>query len=306
MIKKQSVFILGAGASMPYGFPSGTDLVNKICSKLTNPESFLVSIQGSSIDIPAYQIEKFVTALRFSGKKSVDSFLEKRREFIEIGKLAIATILLPIEKKGGVFSQKVGNRDWYEYFFNYIESSYDYIDQNKFSVITYNYDRSFEQFLLNALKHSSGNSEEKCFEKIKKIPIVHLHGQLGEEDDFRLFKIPKEKQAIERASKGIKIIFEHADTEPQFLKAHNLLNSAEYVFFLGFGYNEVNLRRLGLGKIEGSTKLTGSTYGFTVAEIQRIQRLIKRHVEFDMTGKQNCENFLRNSEYFQGLFTEGD
>jgi hypothetical protein len=43
----------------------------------------------------------------------------------------------------------------------------------------FNYDRSLEHFLFTALKYSSGKSDDECAGKLKTIPIIHLHGDLG-------------------------------------------------------------------------------------------------------------------------------
>ena len=39
MIKIPTVFIVGAGASKPYGFPIGRELVTLICNNLINDQS---------------------------------------------------------------------------------------------------------------------------------------------------------------------------------------------------------------------------------------------------------------------------
>jgi hypothetical protein len=83
MIKKPTTLILGAGASAPFGFPTGYELLlNKVLllDNTSNPvfESF-----------PQVHVEAFKNALSKSGKKSVDSFLEHRPEFVPIGKSAI-------------------------------------------------------------------------------------------------------------------------------------------------------------------------------------------------------------------------
>jgi len=44
MIKTRTVLILGAGASMPYGYPSGKELKRIICGRLKDSESDLSRI----------------------------------------------------------------------------------------------------------------------------------------------------------------------------------------------------------------------------------------------------------------------
>jgi hypothetical protein len=73
MISKPTVFVLGAGASMPYGFPSGKALCNSICNDTRNWPSF-------GIDTDIYH--EFATALQTTKQSSVDAFLEHRQEFL--------------------------------------------------------------------------------------------------------------------------------------------------------------------------------------------------------------------------------
>src|SRR5229473_2611714 len=89
MITTPTVFILGAGASMPYGFPSGAEMVRDICNA---PESELDSFGVSQTDY-----HEFATELRNSDQPSVDAFLELRRKFERVGKTAIAYHLVRCE-----------------------------------------------------------------------------------------------------------------------------------------------------------------------------------------------------------------
>ena len=51
--------------------------------------------------------------------------------------------------------------------------------QNDVGFITYNYDRTLEQFMLTALANTYGKDETTCAEILAHIPIIHLHGRLG-------------------------------------------------------------------------------------------------------------------------------
>ena len=85
----------------------------------------------------------FGSGLKGSALDSVDAFLEIQPQFIPIGKPAIAMKLLPHEDPGSVYSEENGN--WYTYFRNRIHTkSMEEFRKHKLSVITYNYDRSFE------------------------------------------------------------------------------------------------------------------------------------------------------------------
>jgi len=85
MITKNTVLILGAGASQPYGFPTARDLKQKVLRY--DFENIISS--GNPGPLWGYLLDsftedmclKFSTALKSSGKQSVDAFLEHRDEF---------------------------------------------------------------------------------------------------------------------------------------------------------------------------------------------------------------------------------
>jgi hypothetical protein len=104
MITTETVFILGAGASMPYGFPSGEQLVDKSIEYLKG--RLLERYEFNPTEIRVFESE-----LTASRKRSVDAFLEHRPEFRTIGKTAIAYGLLERE----LFDSKVPVRDWYNW-----------------------------------------------------------------------------------------------------------------------------------------------------------------------------------------------
>jgi len=115
---------------------------------------------------------------------SVDAFLENRREFLELGKAAIAATLIPFESEGA-FRRLYNNKylkdmNWYEYLFKQIGSTLDEYNKSQLSIITFNYDRSFEQFFFRALKSSFNLQDDDCLTYLNKIPVIHVHGKLGE------------------------------------------------------------------------------------------------------------------------------
>ena len=111
MIRNNTVLILGAGASKPHGFPTGHELFVEICNCYNSYiHQHIIEAGFSSGDVRV-----FITALTQSGLDSVDVFLEYRMEFADVGKAAIAAVLLPLE---GRYLFKVNKNDnWYKYVF---------------------------------------------------------------------------------------------------------------------------------------------------------------------------------------------
>ncbi len=272
MINAPTLLVLGAGASIPFGFPSGLELLSLICQKLGSTSGRELFLR---LGFGVKELDKFRDALLFSGKTSVDGFLEYRIEFIEIGKIAIAAELIPRESEVRLFHRDHKYRNWYVYLFEKMSCSFDEFHSNKLSVITYNYDRSLEHFLLTSVMNSFAQTWEESTEKLKRIAIVHLHGRLGflpwQKDTGRRYVGQFSDSDLYGAANNIKIISEQKDivNDDDFQQAHKLLEEAEVVYFLGFGYNEINVERLRIDSYpEG--KLFGTCYGLGEAERQQI------------------------------------
>jgi hypothetical protein len=74
MIKNNTVLVLGAGASMPFGFPSRYDLKLQITEQLNPKHGGKMRSQVLDTGIETNIADEFWTALGKSGRRSVDAF----------------------------------------------------------------------------------------------------------------------------------------------------------------------------------------------------------------------------------------
>src|SRR5947208_1187998 len=98
MIKKYTVFILGAGASKPYGYPTGPELIAKMLN-LKDEVARVIQECGTGAD----QWRAFQDSLRKSSQGSIDAFLERRPDLRGIGKLLIAANILHCENESAFY-----------------------------------------------------------------------------------------------------------------------------------------------------------------------------------------------------------
>ncbi|MBW7988586.1 MAG: hypothetical protein FVQ84_00980 [Planctomycetes bacterium] len=282
MVDIETVLVLGAGASMPFSFPSGKKLVALINDMLNgdSPTVDLLKKHGHEKE----HIWNFRNTLVLSGRSSVDEFLEYRTDFLDIGKEAIAAALLRFEQTANLFNVKKDN-NWYQYLFGLLNTSFDEFDQNKLAIITFNYDRSFEHYLFTALQHAYNKNDEECAEKLNKIPIVHLHGKLGrlpwEKTRYSLvpYDTPRYPDKlglyVGRGGVNIKIIHEDIKKDPEFKQAFELLIAAKRICFLGFGFNETNLKRLRIESLcqpdVPDKDICGTSYGLSQRQLQLVK-----------------------------------
>ena len=122
MIGRKTLFVLGAGASMPYKFPSGEGLYREICHGM--PEgNFQYQIDFARLagecGVVKSDVEEFRLTLTRSGANSIDTFLAYRPEFERIGKLAIAYAIGHRENAGCLDPEVDGH--WYRYLWAHMQ-----------------------------------------------------------------------------------------------------------------------------------------------------------------------------------------
>jgi len=278
MITTPTVLVLGAGASQPYGFPGAYKLVKEICNTLDNEANHDFQTL-TRLGCKRGTILRFVDALKEADPISVDTWLEHNPGYIElVGKAAIAQALLKFEHN----TNWRPTPNWYNHLFwllTFDISFNDFNRKNNLSIITFNYDRSLEQFFFNKLNHHLLDKEPKEIAKmIKGMNIIHVHGSLGSLDwpDTPPRPVPygsTAEHSIQIANQEIKVIPENVEETSEFEQAYNLLCDAKYIYFLGFGYHKPNLKRLKLHLLstQHDRDIFGTSKGLSIT--------MKEHVE---------------------------
>jgi hypothetical protein len=262
MIETPTVLILGAGASVPFGFPTGRKLVKDVCDSL-QPGTQLFKLM-EYYRFSDTKIQTFRETLNGSRKPSVDAFLERNPQYLEIGKLAIVHILLSYEKTSILFPE--GKETWYDYLYNKLSDvPFDNFQNNNISIITFNYDRSFEHYIMTTLKKFYNKRQAECIDKVNSLQIIHVYGKLGylPWEDFYFgvqYGSNLDPDDLNKAKDKIKIIPEtDIDTEndQEFINARQVLKRASQVYFIGFGYHKTNLGRLNIHSLLRFDGITG-------------------------------------------------
>jgi len=313
MIEIDTVLILGAGASQPFGFPSGKELVNKICSVFSDPQRSQYSLMMQA-GHPQPEVQAFRNVLYDANPASVDAWLEHNPKFIPIGKAAIATLLLDYERK----SKFRPENNWYELLFQDLDSPFNQFQENKLKIVTFNYDRSLEQYLFTKLTNTyTGKSVNEYVQILQAIPIIHVYGSLGLFDwqpqdpkhyiPFVQYGAPSDYNTINSAAKNIKIIPEAEKIAAEFTAARRFIRGAAQVFFLGFGYDLTNLKRLGtdpkIDIIRVGTKVRGTIHKLKYSRIREVESLGIPHFNRTHANLLNktIYEFLYNHVHFNEL-----
>lgn len=305
--KAKTVLILGAGASHGYGFPIGSQLRQQILELRDDGDASNVMMFGPGT------IRNFVDAFRDSQTYSIDSFLGRRPEFVEIGKAAIAYILLSCEQEADLTSDE--NKDhWYQYLVNELAAdAWENFDPSWLSIVTFNYDRSLLHYMTSALQHTYNKEKNEVLQRLANIQMVQVYGSLGDPSSgipFGNLQGEYMDTYVKGAAKGLVIIPEGRDDSPTVLAAQKLIESSDRICFLGFGFDATNIRRLGapncfIREIENQypprvPKTTVATcLGLTTAECHRAAHRLFREVSpgghSSIFHEKNCINTLRES-----------
>jgi len=198
MISKNTVLVLGAGASVDYEFPSGEKLIQKIidfCSGKPNSsevfnQNLLALIlhkhfQNNGIKKTLYEcyeiVERFRVQLANANPRSIDDFIASNNTmgFDIVGKACIVLVISSHESN----SNSKFSEGWYRYLWNKIyDGNREGMKKNlkNLTIITFNYDRSLEYYLYNRMQNlfSMTNQETgKLFNE--NVVVYHMYGQLG-------------------------------------------------------------------------------------------------------------------------------
>jgi hypothetical protein len=288
MISKRTVFVLGAGAHIPYGFPSGKELMENIVGQLIraqrDPDLSLRTLpQRSGVNpniVQQQNIDAFINSLSQAGQASIDTFINANQHmagFDVIGKVGIAQALLESEAKFlmAMNAGKVGNAgDWFKYLFEKmcggISRANHLLRDNQITFITFNYDRLLELKLFNAIKNSfSIADDQEVLGMVNAIPVHHLYGSLGKFDPHQFGYL----NIWDNAWKSIQTIYEvQVGNSPAVQASIEALNQAEKICLLGFGFHSENISLLELPKIveETASNVSVSRYGVTDEEMRRV------------------------------------
>jgi hypothetical protein len=220
----------------------------------------------------------------------------------DLGKYLIAYSLKQLELIDHLFPPN--NSGWYQYLLNCLlgPDPTDPFHGNNLSIVTFNYDRSIEAYLYNALIARFGLHPEEALRQLHKVPVVHVHGLLGQFPSVE-YAPSSSVDEVATISKQINIIHEIKDDgasfcNESFATANAWITGAEKVIFLGFGFHHDNVRRL---KINWSSKSAEQLFAtFWDTNNEEYTRIINRLADLGITrelllmrGGHHCNVFFR-------------
>ncbi len=258
MISNGIVFILGAGASVPYGYPIGSQLRDDIClnfkKDMTGHKESSGGDYGPLKDL-IQLVDDFVERFQNSRIRSIDKWLSLNEGYKDIGKLAIVNAIVKRENRRQLmFEGRDKSFDWFSVLFNEMMVGVampHHFSYREVCFITFNYDRVFEHLFFESFRNTFPSiSLEEMNRILLPIHIFHIYGYVDEppwkKEDHK-YGDSYTLKYLDEARKRIKTVGESiADyTKPFRSQVDLFLRSARKIFFLGFGYHPQNLRDVG-------------------------------------------------------------
>lgn len=284
IMKSPTVFVLGAGASNPFGLPLGKELKNHIISQSSN---YTTRKDLLALGFDDSLVNRFFNTLKTSSIPMIDVFLEKHPSLHKLGAHLIATAIMPLESSINLFPKK----NWYGDLFEALNFEAEEPDASLLSIVTLNYDRSLEHFLYMNIKADCHEKLVKfAHKKSRKIKIVHAHGDFGKYPEVP-YGVSANKDTLKKAGARIKITSDRLNNTKNYRAAQELISKANHIVFLGFSYDERILDNL-LAKTDLEHKhLYGTTVNLNNATEARLKD--KFGDQFTTIPGTECDSFLK-------------
>lgn len=248
MISTRTVFILGAGASVPYGFDTGERLLDR--ARALNEEAIVDLIDP----LPRYGAAPLLDALIHTGDQSIDAMLETRGNIQAPGIALIAHLLLQQEREA-LRTNHTSSRGWYRTLFTAMTATTpEEAVAQKVRFVTFNYDRSLEYCLSHAWRVRFNPDQLVDPAGLERM-FIHLHGQLGFLPEIggagAVVSYGGSADGISDSDilicrQAIQIISDAHPAAPQFIQAREAIQAADRIVFIGFNFAERNVERLQL------------------------------------------------------------
>lgn len=306
MLKSKTVFIIGAGASKEVGFPLGQELRGIISKKLD-----LRFDNWGEKHVGAGDLSIF-SALRQQFQSQINDYLhvcwqirdgivlsDSIDDFIDVhqhdervaicGKLAIARAILESEKSSKLFYeskhiddtidfQSIDNT-WYSKFYRLLAKQVPKTNLEQIfeqvSVVTFNYDRSLEHFLVHALAANYRIKIEEAQNLVQKLRIYRPYGSVGS-------YFGRSQQHVEFGFKGLrpvsevvnslKTYTEQVEEEDGLKSMQGEIQSAEVLVFLGMAFHPNNMKLLSCGDRTETKRIYATRKGVSDYDLEVVVR----------------------------------
>ncbi|MBB5685174.1 hypothetical protein [Sphingobium boeckii] len=320
MFNSKTLFIIGAGASCEANLPSGEGLKSKIASllniKFDNTKGqYSGDIQitqalrdyaklpdGRSGDINPYLYKAWrIADVLPAAAISIDNFLNAHQGDVEMelcGKLGIVKSILDAERESalgshntisGKFNLHALIGTWYVGFFQMLTENVSRARASSVfenvSIITFNYDRCIERFLIQALADYYDLTMPEAEQIMINLPIYHPYGKVGPlpwQDPHNAVPFGSSTTNLLTAAQRVKTFTEGMGDDDTLALMHDAVTKAETIVFIGFAFHPANMQLLTPPESTQTKRIFGTTLGLSDADEAVIEEDILKILHKDL------------------------
>lgn len=270
MLKNETVFVVGAGASKEFGFPVGTELALKISEKLNvlfddwgqrviAGDANLFHNVAHGRDARVVQKAAWLIRDGIILANSIDDFLDIHRhdeEVVRYGKAAIAKCILEAERKSKLFFEPSHARTsidfaaaadtWLVKLMRLLGRQRPKAERKKIfdrcTFVVFNYDRAIEHFFVHALQRVYDVQLNEALDIVGSANIFHAYGATGSLSGDRT-SVSFGAEQVNHCYIGSEAIKTYTESV-ESTQIREAIAKAQSIVFLGMAYHDQNLRLL--------------------------------------------------------------
>ncbi len=330
--KQQTVLVIGAGAHVDYGMPTGKQFRDGLCNWAEAPEKapdewkqamMLLAPEAwegapSSAFFPnggtakrterLEQIKTLAEKIGASPYESIDALLEKHPTFEGLGREVVVAVIHQYEQRALARGRIEGIYRWLVSRCATFAESYEAVNGwnalrqpphafENVTIVTFNYDRLAEWHLELLIENAAEHGNQRNLPK-----IYHVYGKLAGQHTRagNRFTCNHGQETVRQSAECIQIASSRAITgkSEELDSARIAIANASQIAFLGFAFDPVNLKRVGFPEnLDENVRLFASAYD----EGERFRQRLKQSLGTKLTiggSDKDCVECLKEWESF--------
>jgi hypothetical protein len=309
MFHRQTLFVVGAGASAEFDLPVGRELARQIGEVMDirfelgnrpvgtgDMDLYTTLTQQMRSNVQEYQEAAWLIRDGIALAQSIDDFIDLHRSnpfVVQYGKAALAKAILKAERGSRLYvNPRIDSSafdpakladTWLVKFAHMLgrgvtrENAREIFDHVSF--IVFNYDRCIEYFLQNALRLLYGIREEEAFSIVGNLRIIHPYGVVGNAE------FGHGRADYVALANQVKTYTEQM-TNADVLKAvRDEVQSAQCIVFLGFAYHSQNLLMLKPALPMRHKLIFGTAHGMSNADVEVVSHRLAAFLSPQWTAR---------------------
>lgn len=250
VITTPTTLVVGAGASKPYGLPTGPELLDKARRLAPGSLDGVFEPLVDALGVGTAELNGVLEEIRRHKAPTLDAVLEQRPDLDRYITPMFAALMHVELEQIEIRGRAPEDHDWLRVLAERLRDGsgsdwrqFHHVNRG-LRIVTFNIDSLLQTAIANTVRRLFKDcDEEAAADMAGRFDIIHVHGRLPAANVL-------EPEWVATASEGIHLSRNgagDADGGPM-AAARSAIREAEVVCFLGFGYHRTNLDRLAVAE----------------------------------------------------------